>query len=121
MFSGCTIPRLQPRFSQMAVRGASGNVALAALVRERQDLTSEWQQRDKLRVAALYQSPDIHDKGIEGDNNMRLTTIEARIRQIDQTLEKDFPGFAELSKPSPLDIVDVQSLLSSDEAMVVFL
>src|SRR5262249_5781041 len=34
--------------AQMAARGAKDNATLAAIVRERQDLISEWQRRDQL-------------------------------------------------------------------------
>jgi CHAT domain-containing protein/tetratricopeptide (TPR) repeat protein len=107
--------------TQMAVRGASANVALAALIRERQDLTSEWQQRDQVRIAALYQLSDPPVAGTEAENKVRLSAIETRVHQIDQTLGKDFPEFADFSNPSPLSVGEVQSLLSPDEAMVVFL
>ena len=48
--------------AQMAARGAKGNPALAAIVRERQDLVAEWQQRDAARNASVSQPPDKRDK-----------------------------------------------------------
>ena len=46
--------------AQMAARGATGDPALAAIVRERQDLVAEWQKRDAARsgcgVAATRQA-----------------------------------------------------------------
>jgi tetratricopeptide (TPR) repeat protein len=38
--------------AQMAARDAKGDVKLASLVRERQDLLAEWQKRDAARMAA---------------------------------------------------------------------
>src|SRR5262249_39155133 len=42
---------------QMAARGAKGDLRLAALVRERQDLVAEWQQRDGARSAPWRSHP----------------------------------------------------------------
>ena len=52
--------------AQMAARGATGNPALAAIVRERQDLVAEWQKRDAARRAAVSQPPDKRDKAGRG-------------------------------------------------------
>ena len=43
--------------AQMAARSAKGSPQLAALVRERQDLVSEWQAKDKLLIAAKSEEP----------------------------------------------------------------
>ena len=51
--------------AQMAARGATGDPKLAAIVRERQYLVSEWQQRDVARSAAVSQAPDKRDKQAE--------------------------------------------------------
>ena len=43
--------------AQMAARSAKGSPQLAGLVRERQDLVSEWQAKDKLLIAAKSEAP----------------------------------------------------------------
>ena len=107
--------------AQMAARGATGNAKLAAIVRERQDLVSEWQAKDKLRISAVSQPPDKRNKEAETSNVARLTAIDTRIAEIDTRLAKDFPDYAALASPKPLSIADVQSQLHDGEALVLFL
>ena len=107
--------------AQMAARGARRNPALAARVRERQDLVAEWQRRDAVRSAAVSQSPDKRDKQTEAANLARLADIETRIGENDKQLSKEFPDYAALVSPKPLSIVDVQSQLHDDEILVLFL
>ena len=107
--------------AQMAARGATGNLALAAIVRERQDLVAEWQKRDAVRSAAVSQPPDKRDKQAEATNVSRLDAIDVRIGEIDKQLTKDFPDYSALVNPKPLSIADVQSQLRDDEALILFL
>ncbi len=107
--------------AQMAARGAKGNPALAALVRERQDLVAEWQKRDAARNSALSQSPEERDSGAEAANLARLAAIDRRVGEIDTRFKAEFPGYALLSSPEPIAAVEVQSLLRADEALVLYL
>jgi tetratricopeptide (TPR) repeat protein/CHAT domain-containing protein len=107
--------------AQMAARQAKGDTALAHLVRERQDLASEWQARDKLLLAAVSQPPAQRHAAAEQELRDRLAKIDQRIAEIDKTLAKDFPDYAVLANAEPLTVADVQSLLSADEALVMFL
>ena len=59
--------------AQMAARGATGNPALAALARERQDLVVEWQKRDGLRNTWLGQAPQNRNAQAEGENSPAST------------------------------------------------
>ena len=77
--------------AQMAARGAKGDPALAALVRERQDLVEEWQRRDAVRSAAVAQAPDKRDRAAEAANVARLAAIDARIADIDKRLVGGVP------------------------------
>src|SRR5262249_49071761 len=107
--------------AQMAARGVRGNPLLAALVRERQDLLADWQNRDRARNAALAQAPDKRNREAEAENVSRLAAIGARIGTIDQGLAAKFPEYATLARPMPLSIEEVQAKLERDEAMVLFL
>ena len=107
--------------AQMAVRVAKGKPALAAIVRERQDLVSEWQMRDQGRTAAVAQSPDKRDRASEDANAAQLAAIDARLEEIDKRLIAEFPEYASLSQPQPLSVGDVQSLLGADEVLILFL
>ena len=76
--------------AQMAARSTRGDAALAALVRERQDLVEEWQRRDGVRSAAVSQGPDKRDRVVEAANVTRLLPRH-RIADIDKRLAMDFP------------------------------
>ena len=107
--------------AQMAARQATGNSALAGIVRERQDLVGEWQARDKLLVAAITQSPDQRNAIGEQALHDRIAKIDARIAEIDKALARDFPEYSALASPEPLSIADVQAQLRANEALVLFL
>jgi len=106
---------------QMAARGAKGDPGLATLVRERQDLVVEWQKGDAARSAAIAQAPDKRNAQVEAANVARLSAIDTRIGEIDTRLSAEFPDYAAMVSPAPLSIGDVQALLGSDEALVLFL
>ena len=76
--------------------------ALAALVRERQDLVAEWQKRDAWRNAALGQETAKRDAKAEAENSARLAAIDTRIAEIDKRLAAEFPDYAALASPAPL-------------------
>ena len=107
--------------AQMAARGTKGDPALAAIVRERQDLVGEWQARDKLLIAAVSEGPDKRNAAAEQGQRTRLAAIDTRVAEIDRTLAKDYPGYAALVSPEPLSVADVQAMLSDEEALLLFL
>ncbi len=105
--------------AQMAARGSAGNPALAALVRERQDLVIEWQKLDDARTEALGKQQDKGNAGRE--NAARLAAIDTRLAAMGKRLEAEFPDYAALTSPAPSTIADVQAQLSDGEALVLFL
>jgi CHAT domain-containing protein len=106
---------------QMTARGAKGNPMLAALARERQDLLTEWQQRDAQRSAAVAQAPDKRNPMAEAANVARLAAIDTRIAEIDKQLAAEFPDYDALVSPMPLSVAGVQAQLGSDEALIIIL
>jgi CHAT domain-containing protein/tetratricopeptide (TPR) repeat protein len=106
--------------SQMAARQAKGDGALAGLTRERQDLASEWQAKDKLLIGAKSEPPARRNAQAEAELSARLTAIDARIAEIDKTLANHFPDYAALASPEPLSVVDVQTQLRADEVLLLF-
>jgi tetratricopeptide (TPR) repeat protein/CHAT domain-containing protein len=107
--------------AQMAARGAKGDPALAALVRERQDLVTEWHKRDALQAAFVAKSGAQRDQEAEEANVSRLRSIDARIAEIDGTFKAKFPDYSALASPEPLSIAEVQAELRPNEALVLFL
>ena len=105
--------------AQMAARGAMGDAALAAVVRERQDLVEEWQQRDGARSAAISQVAARRDLNNEAANGARLAAIDARIAEIDKKLAAQYPDYTALVRPGTLSVPEVQAQLAADEALVL--
>jgi CHAT domain-containing protein/tetratricopeptide (TPR) repeat protein len=107
--------------AQMSTRGAKGDAALAALIRERQDLVEEWQKRDGMRSAAVSRAPNQRDHAAEATNVGRLAAIDTRMAEIDEQLAAEFPDYTALARPTTLSVEVVQTLLGADEALVLFL
>jgi CHAT domain-containing protein/tetratricopeptide (TPR) repeat protein len=106
--------------ARSAARDAGGDGSLGIIVRERQDLVSEWQARDKLRIAAVSKPSARRNAIAEAENVARLEAIDARLKQIDARLESEFPDYAALANPQPLKIADVQANLAVHEALILF-
>ena len=107
--------------AQMAARSAKGSPQLAGLVRERQDLVSEWQAKDKQLIAAKSEPPAKRKADAEKALADRLATIDTRLAEIDRRLAQDFPDYAALASPAPVSVAEVQAQLGADEALVLFL
>ena len=107
--------------AKMASRSATGNTALARLVRERQDLVGTWQAGDKQMIATRSEAPEKRNAGAEATLAANLSAIDARIAEIDKTLSQDFPDYAALANPEPVTIEDVQVQVRPDEALVLIL
>jgi CHAT domain-containing protein/tetratricopeptide (TPR) repeat protein len=107
--------------AQMAARNAKGDVVLAGVVRERQDLVAEWQAKDNQLIAAKSELPQKRKPDTERSLSERLAAIDTRLGAIDAQLAKDFPDYASLSSPKPTSVAEVQVVLRENEALVLFL
>jgi tetratricopeptide (TPR) repeat protein/CHAT domain-containing protein len=107
--------------AQMSARQAKGDSELARLVRERQDLLGEWQERDRLLIANAAKPKASRNAAAEQGQRSRLAAIDARLAEIDQTLQARFPEYTALAAPEPVSVAATQALLGSDEALVMFL
>jgi tetratricopeptide (TPR) repeat protein len=107
--------------AQMAARQAKGGGTLGRLVRERQDLATEWQASDKALILSQAQAPERRNRDGEARLRSQLAKINARLAEINRILAKDFPEFAALASPAPLEIREVQGLLGAHEALVLLL
>ncbi len=107
--------------AQMAARGATGNPELARLVRERQDLTTQWQTEDKELVAASARPPEHRNTNRERRQRDLMEDIDGRLTEIDQRLRSGFPEYSTLVQPEPLTIDGAQALLGANEALVAML
>jgi tetratricopeptide (TPR) repeat protein/CHAT domain-containing protein len=107
--------------AQMSARFASGNGALTALIRERQDLSAAWRDKDKMLVDSLAKPEGQRNKEQIDALRKQLADIERRSTGAAARLEKEFPDYAALSSPKPLKAEGVQRLLGPEEALVFFL
>ena len=107
--------------AQIAVQQAKGDAKLAALIRERQDLVSTWQSKDKLLVDARSGLALTRNFAAEKALSESLAGIDTRIGEIDKTLADAFPRYAALINPPPLSIEEARAQLQPGEALVVFL
>jgi CHAT domain-containing protein/tetratricopeptide (TPR) repeat protein len=106
---------------QMASRFGSGNDALVGLVRESQDLSAAWREKDKLLFDAVSKPPDQQSQSAIATLRQQIAEIERRHGQITVRLEKEFPDYTALTQPRPLSTLEAQGLLSQDEALAFWL
>jgi CHAT domain-containing protein/ribosomal protein S7 len=106
---------------QMGLRFASGSAALAALVRERQDLSAMSRNREGAMIAALSRPAAQQDAAQIAALRKQLAEIENRLTAIEARLEKQFPDYAALASPKPINAQELQRLLGKDEALVFVL
>jgi CHAT domain-containing protein/Tfp pilus assembly protein PilF len=106
--------------NKLAVRLAAGTDHLAELVRRDQDLSAEAEALDKAIVSAVSQGAAKRDAAAEQRSRSRLAAIATERAGLQKTLAAEFPDYAALSNPLPMTVKEVQSLLSPDEALVLF-
>ncbi|MBB3929531.1 CHAT domain-containing protein/tetratricopeptide (TPR) repeat protein [Kaistia hirudinis] len=100
-------------------RFAVGNSALAALIRERQDLAGQHRALEAALTAAFSQPAERRDLAKEAAGREQFAAMAARITQISAEIEKGFPDYARLADPKPLTVAEAQGLLGPDEALVL--
>jgi CHAT domain-containing protein/tetratricopeptide (TPR) repeat protein len=103
----------------LGARAGVSDPALAALTRERQDLTADWQATDKA-ITALLSEGGQRDLAREKALREHLAAREARLAAIDQELQAKFPRFGDLAKPVPLKVEELRGLLRPNEAALQY-
>jgi tetratricopeptide (TPR) repeat protein len=92
---------------QIGVRFGSGGGALAALVRERQDLAALWRDQNKKFIEALGKCRGQKNQAAIERLRKEMTDTESRIANVAARLEKNFPEYAALANPQPLQAEEV--------------
>jgi CHAT domain-containing protein/tetratricopeptide (TPR) repeat protein len=106
---------------QMAARFAAGGGALAALVRDSQDLAAAWRNQDKALIEAVSKPQGQQDAAAIAALRAAIANTESKLRAVAARLEQQFPDYAALASPKPLAAADAQKLLGPDEVLVFFL
>ena len=112
--AAAAVQQLSPRF-------ASGNDALAALVRQDQDLSAYRRDREKALVEMLAKPAGQSNPAQIDSIRRQIEDTERKLAATRARLEKEFPDYAALSNPRPLKVEDVQKLLGRFEALVLLL
>jgi CHAT domain-containing protein/Tfp pilus assembly protein PilF len=107
--------------AQMSARRIKGDGPLAGLVRERQDLAIEWQARNRQMFERLIKVTAASASKDHLADRTRLAEIDRRIGELDRAIARDFPEYAALTNPQPLDLGQVHALLRDNEALVTFI
>jgi formylglycine-generating enzyme required for sulfatase activity len=90
--------------------GADCNTALAPLVRERQDLVTEWQVKEKELIADRSEPPAQREPDAEKSLSDRLAMIDTRLKVIDAQFAREFPNYASFSDLKPTSVAEGQRL-----------
>lgn len=105
---------------QAALRQQAGNAALAALLRQRSDLTDMAEAEQKALAAAVGGRGAAAEAEVDRVR-VSLARIRAQITELDAQIEAGFPAFRELTNPRPMTVSEVQQTLRPGEVMIVTL
>ncbi len=106
---------------QMGLRFAAGSDALAALVRERQDLSGWWRDRNNALVEAVSKPEGQRNQLLIDNIRKQITETESRLAANAARLQREFPEYAALASPQPLQVEEGQLLLGAHEGLVFWL
>jgi len=105
----------------MAARFAAGDDSLGRIVRERQDALNNWQRLDGVLIKAAGEPPERRNEANEKRLKTELAAVDERIKILDETLAQEFPAYQELANPKPVALLDLQALLTPNEALLAYL
>jgi CHAT domain-containing protein/tetratricopeptide (TPR) repeat protein len=105
----------------MAARFGSGDEALSALAREKQDLGAAWRDADRRLLEAIGKRDSQDNRVLIESLRKQVAAIETRIAAIDARLVREFPDYVALTSPKPLGVADAQALLTATEALAFWL
>jgi CHAT domain-containing protein/tetratricopeptide (TPR) repeat protein len=107
--------------AQAAARNAAegGGAGLGALARERQRQVELWQDNNVAQTKALARSGDPSSAAVRRGLNAERASIEANIARIDGRLRSEFPDYFVLVRPTPVDLLTTQQLLTPNEAILI--
>ena len=106
--------------ARMSARLAASNKGLEMVVRNRQDLNAKRALIEKQYIAALSENSDAA-RQLAIATQIDLSKVTSELNAAEQRIKDRFPEYASLVRPEPLQSDAIQSLLTSDEAVIKFL
>ena len=107
--------------ARAAARQASGNPALADLVRQAQDAERD-RSNIRMNLAAEYaKTDDQRDAARESALADRLKVASAKSDQLLMRVTQAFPDYAKFADPGPAELSDVQARLQPGEGFLSFI
>lgn len=106
--------------AKVSARFAEGDDALGRLAERREGLLA---RRDRLEqeMERLYAVPGDAGGARRAEARRDYDAALAALSQVDAEIEARFPAYSELTRPSPLSVVETQALLGPDEALLLVL
>ena len=105
----------------MSARFAAGDDALAAIIRQREQRATQWQQLDEEIAKAASRLPADRKPEQEASLRSEIDETEHELSALDGRIAREFPAYAELANPPPVPAEAARSLVGADEALMVFL
>jgi len=106
--------------AQMSARFAQGSDELSTLVRKQQDTRDALSRTEKSLFSTLLQPTDKRDLVAEAALQKNMEATRADLRQQEKILSQRFPEYGALVSPAPIDLKQLQALLSESEAVVAY-
>jgi CHAT domain-containing protein/Tfp pilus assembly protein PilF len=113
-------PAVATAILRMAGRYAAGDPAIADAVRQRQELSQQWDTAETQIIARLAQPTGQIDRDAVTAERHLQAAIERQLKELDATLQQGTRNYFELAGARVLTIQEVQQLLADDEALVFF-
>ena len=106
--------------AKMAARFASGDDALAGLIRRKEDASERRAKAEAQLVTASSKPPQERKAAAEQGLRDESARAAQEIATIDAELTRRFPEYQELTRPEPLSVGQIRALLKPGEAMLVY-
>ncbi|MBV6410577.1 MAG: CHAT domain-containing protein [Anaerolineae bacterium] len=110
--------KIQSALSASAARASADTPELAALVRKLQDLGGEEEALTKILFNMSMLPPEKQLPKVMADMRQRLEAIKPERGTLAADVRTRFPAYADLVRPKPATIADIQAALQPGEAFI---
>lgn len=107
--------------AQMSARFAGGGDALARIVRSQQDLNQQLTATEDKLTNALTAHGGERNEPLITYLRAQSRKLTQELTALDEQIRQSFPSYAELARPQPLTIEDLQKQLAAQEVLIQYL